>query len=357
MTTKLRNRSKSLRGAQAIVEPVERAAEKGDVITVLLSAKSVSATEGSDEEPLFKEQSIPFLIDDDNDNWPFPGFKAQLIGKSAGDQESIEYIFPDDYEQESLRNNSATFNYTVENVKSRTLPELNDELAVSLGEFENLEALRANIQSVHATRSEEKYNETYDEEVLAEAIAQCEFKYPSQMLDDEIDQVLHDLESRLERQGLDISIYMKSRNLDEAGLKEDLRPHAKQRLERSLFLFELGKAENIEVKKEELETETDSALSYLRRVLPEKEARKLTTREVQSNIINNVLVDLLSRKTIERMRDIARGKQEQQEVSEPTDTEDASAEISDPVIESELPSSEVFETQLEATPTEDVANE
>ena len=297
------------------------------------------------------------MLDEDNDQWPFSGFKDRLIGKSASDQESFEYTFPEDYEEEALRNKTALFQYTVEGVKSRTLPELNDELAISLGEFENLEALRANIRSVHTTRSEEKYNETYDEEVLAEAIGLTEFKYPPQMLDDEIEQVLHDLESRLERQNLDLSIYQKSRGLDDAGLREDIRPVAKTRLERSLFLFELGKAEAIEVKKEELESETESAMNYLRRVLPEKEARKLTGREAQTNLVHNVLVDLLSRKTIERMRNIARGIQPEQETADPTDAEEASTENSEPVIETELSSSEAAESQPESISAEDAASE
>jgi len=350
----------SLRRSQAIVEPVERAAEKGDVVTILLSAKSLSETTDADEGPLLQEQSIPFLLDEDNDHWPFPGFKNRLIGKSANDQESFEYTFPADFEQESMQNESALFTYTVESVKSRTLPDLNDELAVSLGEFDTLEALRANIQSMHASRSEEKYNATYDDEVLTEAIGQSEFKYPPQMLEDEIDQVLKDLESRLERQNLDLDIYRRSRDLDEAGLREELRPVAKERLERSLFLFELGREEAIQVKPEELTTETENALNYLRRALPEKEARRLNSQEAQTNIVNNVLVDLLSRKTIERMRNIARGiqmEQAAQEDAEPTEAEEVTMALSEPVIETELSASVVSEAQPEAISSEDAPSE
>jgi len=339
----------TLRGTQAVVEPVERASQKGDVVTILLGAKI-----DSENEDLLKEQSMPFLLDEDDDHWPFPGFKDRLIGKSAGDQESFEYTFPEDYEEEELRNKTALFQYTVENVKSRTLPELNDELAISIGEFENLEALRDNIRSVHTSRSEEKYNETYDEEVLEEAISQTEFKYPPQMLEDEIEQVLHDLESRLARQNLDMNIYQKARGLDDAGLREDVKPVAKKRLERSLFLFELGQAEGIEVKKEELEAETESTINYLRRVLPEKEARKLSGRDAQTNVVHNVLVDMLSRKTVERMRNIARGIQPEQK---PTDDEESPTLTSETAVETEINSSEAAETLPEVIRAEDTASE
>ncbi|OQY90859.1 MAG: trigger factor [Anaerolineae bacterium UTCFX2] len=298
----------ALRERQVIVEPVDRPAQLDDMVTVSISIEKV-LDEGS--ESLFKEQPVPLVVHKvDEDDWPFAGFSHSLIGKSAGDEGTVEHQYPDDFSEEYLSGVKAIVHYKIENVKSRTLPELNDEFASSVGEFDNLDALRANVRSMLEGQAKETYNQDYDEEVIDEAIAQAEFKYPPQMLDEEIEQMKRDLVRRLERQNLDLEIYLKSREMDEDAFKEELKPVAEQRLKRGLLLFELTKAEDIQVESEELIQETGSTLNYLSQVLPKNEARQLKNRNVQSNLANNVLLDLLTNKTIERLRKIANGQYE-----------------------------------------------
>ncbi len=110
-------------------------------------------------------------------------------------------------------------------------------------------------------------------------------------------------------------------------MREEVKPAAEKRLKRNLFLFELGNAEKIQVEREELETEAGSTLQYLQRVLPEKESRKLNKSDVQNNIVNNVLVDLLTRKSIQRLRDYARGRMETLELEESETPETSDAKI------------------------------
>jgi trigger factor len=124
----------------------------------------------------------------------------------------------------------------------------------------------------------------------------------------------------LNQQGLDMDIYLKSRNKDMEGLREELKPVAEKRLKRALVLFELGKMEDIQIKQEELETEAVNTFDYLQRSLPERDARLLTNRNVRDNVLSNVMVDMMTRKTVERLRDIFSGTLEKAEAAKVEET-------------------------------------
>lgn len=297
-----------LRGRQAVVEPVEREAQSGDVVTVILSGVR---KDGDEEKVLLSERSIPVIIRSGNEeDFLFEGFSKNFIGLSADAEGVIEHTFSDDDENEALRGVLTEFRYKVENVKSRTLPELDDEFAKSLGEFETLSALQENVRKALEAQVEATYNETYDDAIVEQTIEATQFLYPPQMLEDELDQVIESWENRLSRQGLDMDIYLKSREQDMDALREELKPVAEKRLKRGLVLFEVREKENIQIENQEFQTEAVNTLSYLQRSLSEKEARQLKNQNVRNNVINNVVVDLMTRKTVERLRDIFSGKLE-----------------------------------------------
>jgi len=345
-----------LRDRQAILEPVERPAQENDVVFVHLSGIRKDVKEGEDPN-LVSERSLNVTIKpqvmgteseeanseeaDSKENtsteWPFPGFSRQLIGHSAGDQLILPHTFSEASDFESLRGTEAEYHVTLEEVKSRTLPELNDEFATTLGEYETIEDLRKDIHSSLEQQSLQTYNEEYDTQVLDEALSQATIKYPPQMLEREIDRVIHNLEHRLEEQNLDMELYLKTRDMDMDALKEEARPVAESRLKSSLFLFELAKAEHIEVEQEELQTETLRTMDSLAHSLSEKEARQLNNREVFSNVVGSIMVDMLTQQSIERLRKIASGQLEEESEVEETKGE-VSSSIPDELIEAEASS-------------------
>jgi len=342
-----------LRDRQAILEPVERPAQENDVVFVHLSGIRKDVKEGEDPN-LVSERSLNVTIKpqamrteseeadsevaDSKENtsteWPFPGFSRQLIGHSAGDELTLTHTFSEASDFESLRGTDAEYYVTLEEVKSRTLPELNDEFATTLGEYETIEDLRKDIHSSLEQQSLQAYNEEYDTKILDEAIDQATIKYPPQMLEREIDSVIHNLGHRLEEQNLDMELYLKTRDMDMDALKEEARPVAESRLKRSLFLFELAKAEHIEVEQEELQTETLRTMDSLAHSLSEKEAKQLNNREVFSNVVGSIMVDMLTQQSIERLRKIASGQLEEEPEVEETEDEVGSS-ISDEQIEDE----------------------
>ena len=344
----------NLRERQALIEPVERPANQGDLVTTRISATRKNIEE--DQDPvLIRERSVPIVVreagilksseteseDADNEKdpeeWPFPGFSNYLVGMSANEEKTVDYTYPEDSEIEGFRGIEAVFNITVETVKSRNLPDLDDDFVSSLGDYENLEALRSAIRTSLKDQAEQRYNESYDEQILDSAIEQTKYKYPPQMLEDEIDNIVKDVTRNLEQQGLDMDLYLKTRDLDMDGLREELKPTAEKRLKRDLFLFEMAQAEKLSVEEEELETEASSTMDYLTRVLPDKEARKLAKKDVYSNLVGNIMVDLLSRKAMDRFRAICKGELEPEEdtSTEESETEDQVDQVKEEVASTE----------------------
>lgn len=307
----------NLRERNAIVEPVERPVQMGDLVTISLSATRKG--EDGDAQELIPERSTSMIIrstgeaatqdetDKAPDEWPFPGFSQNLIGLSSNDEIHLEYIYPEDSNYSTLKGVEAEFQVKVETVKSRLLPDVDDEFAKTIGEYDTLEALQKDIRESLENQAREAYNETYDEEILDAAIEQTVFKYPPEMVEHEIETVISEFRRRLERQGMDLDLYLKSRGIDIDGFKEEVQPVAEGRIKRALFLVELGRVENIEVKSEELEQETYSTMDYLYNTLPERDTRKLSQRDVYTNIVGNILADMLSRRSLERFREICSG--------------------------------------------------
>lgn len=315
-----------MRNRQAVSEPVERAAQEGDIVYMHLSGERKQAEEGQDPT-LIKDRSFSVIInpegEEHDDEWPFPGFSRNLIGLQAGEQKDISYTFSDETPYESLRGIEAEYHLTVDEVKARTLPELDDEFAQSIGEYETLEDLTGAIRSSLEEQAEQTYNEDYDDQLLDELVGKSTIKYPPQMLEREVDEVIDSLKSRLQQQNLDIDLYLKTREMDMEGLKEEARPVAVKRLERALVLLELSEAEEIQVKPEEVQDETTRTMNQIAQALPKKEVYKLSNRDVVSNLVGNIMMDMVTDRTLERLRKIARGEAEETEEAAAEDAESA----------------------------------
>jgi trigger factor len=308
-----------LRDSQAVLEPVERPVGFGDVVTVKLSANRLSVEE--DKNPvLINERSMPITVkgaaaadvlpaDGEPDEWPFPGFSLNLVGMSAGEEKSILYTYDQESGFTSLRGTEAEFHVSVEEVKSRTLPDVDDDFAVSMGaEYPDVAALRSAVREALERQSMEIYNQEYDQAVIAEAVQGAVFKFAPQTLDEEVHSALHDLEARLEQQGIEMEMYLKVRKLTPEKLEEELRPQAEERLKQTLLLFKLAEVENIQIDRMELQQELQRTTSSLMQTMSKKEAQQLNDRRVMGRLASSVMEEMLSRRSMERLRDIASGK-------------------------------------------------
>jgi trigger factor len=262
---------------------------------------------------------------------------------AAGDEKDLEHTFSGESVFENLRGVPARFHVSVEEVKTHTLPELNDEFAQSVGEYESLDGLLADIRESLEIQALNEYFQDYDDQVIEQAVEGAVVKYPPQMLDAEIDEVIHQLEHRLEPQNLDLDTYMKARGIDEQTLREELTPVAESRLKRTLVLLEIGKREEIEVDPEELQDATKQALEVISRSITDADRRKIDTQDLVANLTGNIYADMRIDQTKKRLRDIARGEfvpAAEGESGEETESDEAGVQATEPELAEESASEE-----------------
>ncbi|NIP42374.1 MAG: hypothetical protein GWO41_05975, partial [candidate division Zixibacteria bacterium] len=145
-------------------------------------------TDESSPPDIFAERSITLeVVDEDElEDWPYVGFTQELIGKAAGDEGSVQHIYDEDDPNEILQNKTYKFEYSIETVQSKTLPELDDEFAKSVSNFDTLEEFRKDIREALEKNTVAQYDDEYSTQILDEIIEDSTIKYPPQMLEQEI---------------------------------------------------------------------------------------------------------------------------------------------------------------------------
>jgi trigger factor len=314
-----------LRERQVILEPSENPAVEGDQVYTKLSIKRSHPAEG--ELPsLVSDRRMPVVIasekDENKTEWPFQGFSRQLMGMSKGEEKVFSYTYPQDSDFKELRGKETEVNVLVEEIKKRTLPELTDEFAQSVNDqYENLEALIADIRKSLEKQAKEDYDANYNDKIMKEILKGTVVKFPPQMLEREIDLYLDQLKNRLAGQKLDLDTYLKMRKMDMDALRDETKPLAEERLKRTLILLEISKLENIHVENSELETESMRTLDELGRMMPPDKAKKTLTNEFVRGMIGNIGADLLVQHTWDYLQSVARGEKEEQLTETKSDTE------------------------------------
>lgn len=299
-----------LRQQFAITEPADRPAAEGDQVTIKLEGKKQNSDEGQDPT-LITERQFTAVIESENEDktseWPFPGFARQLIGLAMGEEKVLTHTFADDSPYESLRAVTAEFKVSVESISSRSLPDLDDNFAKSTNEADTIDELREKIRSDILTDKKIQADSEYNNLLIEKLLESAEIKYSPQMLDHETDDLVHEFEHRLENQGLDLETYLRIMKKSEEDWKSEMREQARKRLERSLVIFHLAKLENIQVSEKELQDETIRTLDALSSSLSEADKRKLGDKNVVNNLINNIMGEMVTAKTYDRLRSIAQG--------------------------------------------------
>jgi trigger factor len=290
-----------LRERHAEVGPVERPAQLGDVVT--LDAKGYLNTGENPSDFLLADQDVSLVLEETAD-WPMPGFGAQVVGLSAGEQKTFDLTFADDYPNESLRSQVAHFEVTLKEVKQRTLPEWNDDLAKTIGDYESLDALRQEVRDNLVGQAERGNRREYQDKVLEQLVGQAQIKFPPVLLEQEIDAFLEDLDNRLRQQRLTLEDYLKMQNKTREQVRDEVRPQAEARLKRSLVLGKVVELEGIHLHPEDITNEID-------RLSETWGDRSDEIRRALSNVsaMQAVSMDLLTDRAIDRLLAVARGEE------------------------------------------------
>jgi trigger factor len=245
-----------LRQMYATTENVEREAQEGDYVLVDVKSETTELNRTGFAAVIRQEGR--------DTEWPYNGFAKELIGLKPGDTKTIQYTFPEDWDVEELRGKDTELEVTVKTVRAVTLPELDDEFAKTTGAGQTVEELREAVRKDVENRSKVDYDDKYFVDLIEKIKEGATLKYHQHSLEHEGEHVLEDLSQRLAQQGMDLETYFKVRNTTrEQFIKEEVKPVAKKRFERSLILDEIVRREKIEVDNQALDTEFNQTLSAL----------------------------------------------------------------------------------------------
>ncbi|WP_062355354.1 trigger factor [Bacillus kwashiorkori] len=237
------------RHAELVVKE-EGTAENGDTVVIDFEGfVNGEAFEGGKAENYSLELGSNSFI---------PGFEEQLIGIASGEEKEVEVTFPEEYHAEELAGKPAVFKVKVHEIKTKELPELNDDFAIDADEeVETLDELKDKIKHRLTHDKEHEAKHFVENTVLEKAAENAEIDIPEEMVDTELDRMLGEFEQRLQSQGLNLELYTQLTGQDKNALKDQMKVDAKKRVRISLTLEAIVKAENIEVTEEEVEAEIE----------------------------------------------------------------------------------------------------
>lgn len=225
-----------------------------------------------------------------------PGFEDQLIGAKVGETVDVHVTFPEEYHAENLKGKPALFKVKINEIKTKLLPELDDEFASEASEFNTLDELKQDIKARLEKENAERAKKDLEEEALTKAVETCEVEIPEAMIENEIDYMIKDLDYRLRYQGMDINSYMNMLGIDTETLRNDFKEVAAKRVKINLVVEAIAKAENIVALDEEVEKRAEEiAMMYSKDDVEKmKQAILMTERyAIEEEIVNNKVVDLL----------------------------------------------------------------
>lgn len=182
-------------------------------------------------------------------------FEEQLIGKIIGEEVEVNVTFPEDYQAKDLAGKPALFKVTVKEIKVKELPELDDDFAQDVSEFDTLEDYKNNIKANIKENKEKDLKTAKENEVVDKIIENSTMDIPEPMVNAQINQMAEDFAQRMKSQGLSIEQYFQFTGMDSKKFIENLRPQAIKRIQSRLVLEAIVKAENIEVSEEEVDKE------------------------------------------------------------------------------------------------------
>lgn len=182
-------------------------------------------------------------------------FEDQIVGKNIGEEFDVNVTFPEDYHATELAGKPAVFKVKVKEIKVKELPELNDEFAGEVSEFETLDAYKADIKAKLAETKQQQATTENENNVVEKVVANAAMEIPEPMIDQQVNNMIEDYARRMQSQGISLEQYMQFTGMTAEKLQEQMRPQAERRIRTRLVLEAVVAAEKIEVAEEAVEAE------------------------------------------------------------------------------------------------------
>ncbi len=282
----------------ARTENADRPAETGDTLRIDFEGfvDGVAFGGGKGEDFSIKIGSGTFI----------PGFEDQLIGHVPGDEFDVTVTFPEDYQAEDLAGKEAVFKTKVRDVTMEILPEIDDEFAKDVSEFDTLEELREDTRKNLLTAREHNADNVFSDEVLSKLADCLEGEIPEVMYDNAVENRIQDFHYRMEQQGISAADYLKFTGTTEDQLREQFREGAVQQVKVSLALSALAKEQGFEATAEEIDeayakiATENLTVEQIKTMLPEDSMKSDILTEKAMNYIKEIAAQPAEEKAEEK---------------------------------------------------------
>lgn len=185
-------------------------------------------------------------------------FEEQLVGKNIGEEVEVNVTFPEEYHEASLKGKPALFKVIVKEIKHKELPELDDEFASEVSEFDTLDEYKASIEKNLTDRKNAEVKRANENEAVEKAVANAEIDVPDPMITEQVNQMVQEFAARLSQQGLSFEQYVQMTGMTPDALMEQMRPDAEKRIRTRLTLEAVVKAEDLKATDEDVEKEIEN---------------------------------------------------------------------------------------------------
>ncbi len=305
--------------------PVEgRAAQMGDVAVVDFKGILVNDDPEAEVEEIPGGQATDFQVEL-NEGRFIEGFIDGIVGMNIGETKEVDAKFPSEYPQPEFADRKAKFTVTLKELKEKELPEVNDDFAQEVSEFETLEELRASLEKRFQEEAENKTKANKQQALTKELVKNVEVDLPETLINQEIDTMLTQTAMQLSRQGIDVKKLFTQDTIPE--LRSRSRPEAIDSIKRTLALQEVAKRESIEVESAAIEARFNEVLAQYADKDVDKErlreviADELLTEKILDWLQANATIELVAEGTLNPPEEIAAAAE-----VEADDLEETSAE-------------------------------
>lgn len=228
----------------------DRAVENGDTVDIDFEGfiDGVAFEGGKEDHYSLKIGSGQFI----------PGFEDQIVGKTTGEEFTINVVFPENYQMETVAGKPAEFRIKLHEIQTTELPELDDDLAKDVSEFDTLDELKADIRKKLEDAAVKSAETEVENKLYDAVIEKMTAEIPQCMINAKIDELVYDFQMRLSQQGLDLDMYLSFTGGTKESFRESFKEQAEKTVKARLALEKIAKLENIEVSEERVEEEYGS---------------------------------------------------------------------------------------------------
>lgn len=303
-----------LQKEQSEWRPDDRPAELGDQVVLNITGK----VEG---EVVIENTDREMILNADSP-YPVPGFAEAVVGMKPEESKTVTLSYPEDHYNAEIAGKDGEFEIVLNEIRVEVLPELDDEFAMIVGDYENLEELKASVVSSLQEQALNRAEQEYEEQIWERLLETATIEYPLVMVDREVEALQSQLAQRLQQQGMDLDSYYKLANTSAEAWAQDARPQAEDRLKRQLLLGEVIAQEELTAEPEQVDREIDEMIEPLGE--QGEQLREMFTSPVgRMSFVERIL----TRKAIDRLKAIARGEEPAKGNLEPEPVDEAEAAL------------------------------